>query len=542
MKTHPVTCISLALLLGFAATAHAVDDAMDSGVESLRQTSKAFASVAQAVSPSVVFIQVEGKSSPETIRRFSPPFGEGWPFGDSPFERFFGDQFPGIPQRPDQQAPQSEQRAIGQGSGFIFAAEDGLFSDKTYIMTNNHVVANAGKIRVMFQDGREFDAKVTGRDPQSDVAVVEIKEGGFPPLRWGDSSGLLVGEWVAAIGNPFGLSHTLTVGVVSAKGRTSIGINDYEDFIQTDAAINPGNSGGPLVNLDGEVIGINTAIFSRSGGYMGIGFAIPSNLANAIANQLIEQGEVIRGYIGIAIQKLTPDLAEAFEIDFRKGILVAQVSEDSPADRAGIRQGDVIVKYRDQQVTDVGNFRNQVSLTAPGSTETITVLRDGEREILEVTIGQLSQDKLIADAPAQSADEIGLTVQTLTPQLAEQFDARPGEGVLVTEVRPGSTAALTGIETGSVILQVDRETVASAADFQRAVEQSAGDERVLLLWYDARASAQDLLSQFAEGLDGIVERLGGTVVGGNPGADRRAVVLEKLVVQDPTTFGGDQPL
>jgi serine protease Do len=477
MKTHPVARLTCILLLGLVSAAHA----LDSGIENLRQTGKAFASVARAVSPSVVFIQVEGKASPTAIRDFSSPFGREFPFGDDLFKRFFDEQFPGVPQMPKQEAPKSERHAIGQGSGFVFAAKNGLLSDKTYILTNNHVVEDAEKIRVKFQNGREFDARVTGRDPQSDVAVVEIKAGGLPSLRWGDSSDLEVGEWVVAFGNPFGLSHTLTVGVVSAKGRTSVGINDYEDFIQTDAAINPGNSGGPLVNLDGEVVGINTAIFSRSGGYMGVGFAIPSNLAKAIANQLIEHGEVTRGYLGIVIQQLTPDLAESFDIDSGKGILVAQVSEDSPAEEAGLRQGDVIVEYRGEPVTDVGNFRNRVSLTTPGSTETVTVVRGGERKTLQVTIGRLTEDKLIAQGPAQSAEEIGLTVQTLTPQLAEQFDAKPGEGVVVTEVRPGSIAAMAGIETGSLILQVNREPVGSAADFQRAMKQVASDKRVLLL-------------------------------------------------------------
>jgi serine protease Do len=343
------------------------------------------------------------------------------------------------------------------------------------------VVEGAEKIRVKFQDGREFDAEITGRDPQSDVAVIEIKTGGMPPLPMADSSKIEVGEWVVAIGNPFGLSHTLTVGVVSAKGRTSVGINDYEDFIQTDAAINPGNSGGPLVNLDGEVVGINTAIFSRSGGYMGVGFAIPSNLVKAIANQLTQHGEVTRGYLGIVIQQLTADLAESFDIESSRGILVAQVSEDSPAARAGLRQGDVIVEFRGEPVTDVGSFRNRVSLTLPGSRETLIVLRNGKRRSLQVTIGKLTKEKLIAQGPAQSADEIGLTVQTLTPQLAEQFDAEPGEGVVVTEVRPGSIAAMAGIEAGSVILQVNREPVESAADFQRAVRQSNSDKHVLLL-------------------------------------------------------------
>ncbi len=477
MKTIPMARTILLLLVFLVSPVWA----LDGGVESLRQTSKAFASVAREVSPSVVFVHVEGKASGSTITRFSSPFGKQWPFEDDLFKRFFGDQLPGMPKLPEPDTPGRERRAIGQGSGFVFATKDGLLSDKTYIVTNNHVVEAADRIRVKFQDGREFDAEITGRDPQSDVAVIEIEASGLPALAWGDSSQLEVGEWVVAIGNPFGLRHTLTVGVVSAKGRTGVGINDYEDFIQTDAAINPGNSGGPLVNLDGEVVGINTAIFSRSGGYMGVGFAIPSNLANTIAAQLIDQGKVTRGYLGVVIQQLTPDLAESFEIEPGQGILIAQVSEDSPAEKAGLRQGDVIVAYRGQPVKEIGSFRNRVSLTPPGSTESLTILRGGKRSTLDVTIGELTEDKLIAQGPAQRTEEIGLTVQTLTPQLAEQFDAEPGKGVIVTQVRPGSIAAMAGIETGSVVLQVNRKAVTSAAEFARAVQEGAKEKRVLLL-------------------------------------------------------------
>ena len=480
MKSKALIHMSLILLAMLTSTA----SAFDGGLESLRQTGKAFASVARAVSPSVVYIQVEGAGVATSIREFSSPFGEGSPFGDDFFKRFFGDRFQGLPKIPKQDTPGGEGRAIGQGSGFAFAAKDGLFSDKTYILTNNHVVEDAEKIRVKFQDGREFDAEITGRDPQSDLAVIEIKASGLPALSWGDSSRLEVGEWVVAIGSPFGLSQTLTVGVVSAKGRTSVGINDYEDFIQTDAAINPGNSGGPLVNLDGEVVGINTAIFSRSGGYMGVGFAIPSDLARTIANQLIEHGEVTRGYLGIVIQQLTPDLAESFDIESGKGILVAQVTKDSPADRAGLLQGDVIVDFQGEPVKDVGSFRNRVSLTPPGSTQPLVVLRDGKSKTLEVVIGKLTKDKLIAQSPAQSADEIGLKVQTLTPELAQQFDAKPGEGVVVTQVRPGSIAAMAGIETGAVILQVNREAVSSAEDFTRAVRKGSAQKRLLMLVRD----------------------------------------------------------
>ncbi len=455
--------------------------ALNGGIENLKQTGKAFASVAKSVSPSVVFIQVESKVPDSTIRRFSSPFGDEWPFGDDLFKRFFGDDFPGIPRGPRFETPQGERQTIGQGSGFVFAKKSGLLSDETYILTNNHVVANADRILVKFQDGREYNAKITGRDPKSDIAVIEIKIGGLPVLSVADSSKLEVGEWVVAIGNPFGLSHTLTVGVVSAKGRTSLGINDYEDFIQTDAAINPGNSGGPLVNLDGEVVGINTAIFSRSGGFMGVGFAIPINLGVTIANQLIEKGEVTRGYIGIAIQSLTTDLAESFGIDSDQGILVAQVTKDSPADKAGLRQGDVIVAYRGEPVTDVGSFRNLVSLTPPGSRKQLTILRDGKKKNLSIVIGELAKDEQVAQGSEQSTEDIGLTVQTLTPQLAEQFDAKPGEGVVVTKVQPGSIAAMAGIEMGSVILQVNHKQVKSAAEFTRAVKENSGKKSVLLL-------------------------------------------------------------
>ncbi len=477
MKSRTLPHLFLIIFSLFTLAAQA----QEGGLENLRQTGKAFASVARSVSPSVVFIQVEATAEQPSNTRHGTPFNQPWPFGDEMFKRFFGDQYHGSPNITPRQAPRQPRRAIAQGSGFIFATRDGLLSDKSYILTNNHVVENADKIRVKLQDGQEFEAKVTGRDPQSDVAVIEIPTGGVPALEWGDSAELEVGEWVVAIGNPFGLSHTLTVGVVSAKGRTGVGINDYEDFIQTDAAINPGNSGGPLVNLDGQVIGMNTAIFSRSGGYMGVGFAIPSNLARAIANQLIDQGSVTRGFLGIVIQQLTPELAQSFDMEPGKGILVAQVSEDSPAFRAGLKQGDVILSYQGKPVTTVGNFRNQVALTAPGTRAELGILRDGRSETLEVTIGELSQDKRVAQGGTQSADELGLTVQTLTPELAGQFGARAGEGVVVTEVRSGSIAAMAGIEPGTVIIQANRRTLSSASEFEQVVNQSRKEKRILLL-------------------------------------------------------------
>ncbi len=451
--------------------------ALDGGIEGLRQSGKAFASVARAVSPSVVNIQVEGRSAAAESGELQSPFGNQFPFGEELFKRFFGDRLPGTPR---QEQPQQPRRTISQGSGFVFAAGDAVLSDTSYILTNNHVVEGASKIRVKLLDGRELEAKVKGRDPQSDVAVIEIPTGGLPALTLADASTLEVGEWVIAIGNPFGLQHTVTVGVVSATGRTTLGINDYEDFIQTDAAINPGNSGGPLVNLDGQVVGMNTAIFSRSGGYMGVGFAIPSNLLQGIANQLIGSGKVTRGFLGILIQSLTPDLAESFGLDQTQGILIAQVNADSPAAKGGLRQGDVILELQGEPVSDVGAFRNRVSLTPPGTAIRLTILRDGKRQELSVAVGTLSEDQVAAAGGTQSAESLGLSAQTLTPQLAEQFDGKPGEGVVVTEVEPGSVAALAGIAPGTLILQVNREPVGDAAAFARAVEQ-AKEKRVLLL-------------------------------------------------------------
>ena len=471
-SSSAITHNKAALLAMLLAVTWLPAAAQEGGIENLRETGRAFSSVASEVSPSVVFIQVE-KSAASPQNRMQPEGQMPFPFGDEFFERFFGQPLPGGPGDPQQGQP-----LIGQGSGFLFEESDG----KTYILTNSHVVADADKIQVRFQDGREFDARITGSDPQSDVAVIEIDATGLNPLPLADSARLQVGEWVLAIGNPFGLNHTLTVGVVSATGRTSLGITDYEDFIQTDAAINPGNSGGPLVNLSGEVVGINTAIFSRSGGYMGVGFAIPINLAGLIAEQLIQEGVVTRGYLGIIIQDLTSDLAQSFGLEGERGVVVAQVSEGSPADEAGLQQGDVIVGFNGEPVTEVGDFRNRVSLTEPGSRQGLTILRGGERRQIDVTIGNMSEAGAIAGAqePRQTG-RLGMTVQELTPEIAQQLNVDPDQGVVVTQVEPGSAAAQAGIRPGAVILEVNRDPVSNTREFSRAVGEADEDERILLL-------------------------------------------------------------
>ncbi|MEW7988482.1 MAG: DegQ family serine endoprotease [Candidatus Thiodiazotropha sp.] len=444
--------------------------AQQGGIESLRQTGKAFASVAQKVSPSVVYIQVE------TVRERAPN-NEYSPFGDDLFRRFFGPQFPGAPRQ--RQKPR-RHRSVGQGSGFVFSHDKGLYSNKAYVMTNNHVVEGADRITVKFKNGHEFSAEIKGSDPKSDIAVLEIVADDLPALSLGDSNKLDVGEWVLAFGNPFGLSHTMTAGIVSAKGRTSLGISDYEDFIQTDAAINPGNSGGPLVNLDGEVVGINTAIFSRSGGYMGVGFAIPINMAKGIANQLLDKGEVTRGFLGIMIQPLTPELAESFGSKYQKGILVAEVSENSPADRAGLKQGDLIFKLDGKNVGNVGDFRNRISLTSPGSKVGLEIIRNGKPKAIEVTVGELSEQS-VAGSNTKTTEELGLTVQTLDKELAQSFGTNTTQGVVVTNVSPGSIAAMAGIDAGTVITQVNRNPVTSAGEFQIRINEGRSQRQVLLL-------------------------------------------------------------
>ncbi len=441
--------------------------AQERGIDSLRQTGKAFAAVAKKVSPAVVFIQVEVSVQNRSANELTSPFDDEF------FRRFFGPSFPG--QRLPRQAP-PQRHTTGQGSGFIVSADG-------YILTNNHVVGDADKITVKLEDGREFIAKTIGTDPHSDVALIKIDAEGLPMLELGDSDVLDVGEWVVAIGSPFGLTHTLTVGVVSAKGRNSVGLADYENFIQTDAAINPGNSGGPLVDLDGRVVGMNTAIFSRSGGYMGIGFAIPINMIKSIKSQLVDSGSVTRGYLGVVIQNLTPDLANSFGLDLHRGVLVAEVSEGSPAERAGLKQGDVIVSFDSKEVEAVGPFRNRVALNRPGSSKTITVLRKGERLKLTVTIGKLPEEGLQASnrgAP-QTLERLGLTVQTLTPDLAQQLDLMETKGVVVSQVKAGSVAALAGIRPGTVIQEVNRIPVATADEFLKIVAKTPKHHSVLLL-------------------------------------------------------------
>jgi serine protease Do len=440
--------------------------AQESGLSSLRETGKAFRSVAKEVSPAVVFIQVEKEVEQQEVTN---PFGDNSPFSDEFFRRFF--------QQPQGDPNEDTQKryTTGQGSGFLISADG-------YIMTNNHVVGDADKVEVQLLDGREFEAEIIGTDPSTDVALIKIDaEEVLPFLPLGDSDRLEVGDWVLAFGNPFGLSHTLTAGIVSAKGRSGMGLTDYENFIQTDAAINPGNSGGPLVNLDGEVIGMNSAIFSRSGGYMGIGFAIPINMAKNVRSQLVEYGSVTRGRLGVLIQDLTKELADSFDIDQRNGILVAQVQEDSPAAKAGLRQGDVILELDGTQVNEVAKFRNKIALSRPGTEVELQVLRDGKKKKVAVVIGTMDSAVKAVPAVEGKLPELGISLQSLTTELAAQLGYEGLKGVLVAEVESDSAAARAGLQRGDLIQEVNRAPVSDPAQVKELIANNKKETLLLLV-------------------------------------------------------------
>ncbi len=355
-------------------------------------------------------------------------------------------------------------KAVGLGSGFVIDREG-------HILTNNHVVANASKVTVTFTDSKtEYLAEVVGTDPLTDIALIKVVDPPkhLKPVPFGDSDALEVGEWVVAIGSPFGLRSTVTAGIVSAKNR-NIGAGRYDHFIQTDASINPGNSGGPLVNLEGKVIGVNTAIFSRSGGSIGIGFAIPINLARDVVEQLKTKGRVTRGWLGIAFQPVSPEMAEALGLDAPQGALVAEVTEGGPADEAGIEVQDVIVGWNGNRLEDASDLPLWVARTPPGSTATVEVLRDGKRRRMKVRMGELAPDGEPPVASGPGRARLGLVVQRMTPELARQLGLERPEGVVVTGVEPGSAAADATLQPGDVILSIKGEPIRSLGDYRRVI-------------------------------------------------------------------------
>ena len=413
-----------------------------------------FTEVAEVVSPAVVNISTEKvvRGGGRVFRHFQgpSPFGEDDPFHDF-FERFFGDR------------PQREFKQRSLGSGF-FVDEEG------YIVTNNHVVENADKIKVKLNDGQGFEAEIVGRDPKTDIAVLKVdKPKDIEIVRLGDSDVLKVGEWVVAVGSPFGLEHTVTAGIVSAKGRV-IGSGPYDDFIQTDASINPGNSGGPLVNLKGEVVGINTAIVSRGGGNVGIGFAIPINMARGIIDQLRTTGSVTRGWLGVSIQDVTPELAEYYGLKEATGALVGEVFEGDPADKAGIKPKDVIVAVDGKDIENSRDLSRVIADIPVGKKVKIRVIRRGKEKTFRLNIAERTDDKeSIARKDPVEETAFGMTVSSITPELARRYSISEKEGIVVVSVENESPAAEAEVQEGDLIVEIDHQPVKSMDDYHRII-------------------------------------------------------------------------
>ncbi len=435
----------------------------------LESLERAFVSVAERVMPAVVHIDATPKEAPrergpregrDPRERLTPPERREF---ERRFREFFGEDFERFFRQ--QRPPSRESRS--QGSGVIV-------DPSGVILTNNHLIENAGEIEVRLSDKRRFKAKVMGRDPKTDLAVLKIEgPGEFPAAELGDSDRLRIGQWAIAVGNPFGLDRTVTVGIISATGRQGVGVTTYESFIQTDAAINPGNSGGPLVNLDGKVIGINTAIVSVG---QGIGFAIPASMARRVMPQLLATGQVTRGWLGIRIQPLTDELAPSFGVKEGEGVLVADVMPGSPAEAGGLKSGDVIVDFQGQRTAEVPDLQRAVADAQPGTAARVTVLRDGRSEALSIKIGEMPADEPVV--ASRGTERWGLTVQPITPELAKQFKLSSNEGVLVAEVEEGTPAARAGIRPGDAIVEVNRRRVRDLKTFEDALGR--GEQDVLL--------------------------------------------------------------
>jgi len=466
-STRIMALISVWLVVSCVALPLGAEE--EASIQALRQMGKAFASIAEKASLAVVGVEVV------KVEEVSRRRGGINPREDELYEYFFGP-------RSRSRTPQPRESSA-QGSGFIIS-EDG------YILTNNHVVSNAknDKVTIKLSDGEEIQGKVVGTDPESEVAVVKIDvDRKLAHLEMADSDQLEVGEWVVAIGNPFGLTHTVTAGIVSAKGRNRImdGIN-FQDFIQTDAAINPGNSGGPLLNLNAEVIGINTAILGPNGGNIGIGFAIPVNLARNVSDQLMESGTVVRGYLGVMIEDVTPALADNLDIEGRKGALITEVNKDTPAAKAGLEHYDVIVELNDDVIESANDLMSKVAAMKPETKVRLKVIRDGRAKKMSVTLGvRPANGKLVTSNAGSSdiSDRIGFEVTDLTEELSERLNFGDLDGVIISAVENGSEADRKGLVAGMLILEVNRETVTSVRQFNRILSDAEENGKTSILLY-----------------------------------------------------------
>ena len=444
--------------------------------------SKGFSDIVAKVQPAVVNVAVAEPVSPRGPRRLPPG-----PFGGPPGPPGPPMPPPGPPGRPPFGPP-----GMGTGSGVIISPEG-------YIVTNNHVVEESTDITVTTFDGKEYAAKVVGTDPKTDLAVLKIEGENLPFIPWSARETIRVGDLVLAVGSPFGLKSSVTMGIISEMGRGNVGITEYEDFIQTDAPINPGNSGGPLVNMAGEIVGINTAIFSRTGGSEGVGFTIPVDIVKDITSSLIKSGRVVRGWMGIAIQELNPALAQSFQLpeSHRGGVLISEVNEKGPSSGGLLQRGDVLLEYRGQKIRDVNHLRNIVARTPVGTEVEITVLRNGEKKTLTMKVGERPTDEMLASgrgfappATTETLDNVlaGLDVGPLTDERRKQLNL-PKEvaGVVVNEVKPGSAAESAGLQQGDIIQEVNREVVKSVADYKR-IAPTIEKEQLVVLFLSRRGN------------------------------------------------------
>jgi serine protease Do len=450
-------CAALGLLLYLAGAGSAAEKAMAPTAQqqpmNVTDLSRAFENVAKEMRPSVVNVRsVKRIAEPSALRHM--------PGDEDQMRQFFGDDF--FNRSFGKKRPEEGFQERGLGTGVI-VSKDG------YILTNAHVARDADQLTVTLSNNQDYKAKVVGIDNKTDLAVLKIDAKNLTPATLGDSDSLRVGEWVLAIGNPFGLTETVTQGIISAKGRANVGISDYEDFIQTDAAINPGNSGGPLVNLNGQVVGINTAIVSGSGGSVGIGFAIPIDMAKSVMNSLIKYGKVERGYMGINIQNLTDELAKSFGYGSTHGVLIGDVTPNSPASNAGLKSGDIITKLNGKTMEDMNQLRNTVASTPPGTEVKVEVFRDGKDKTMEVKLGEL-ETKVALTQGREKSEDLGMTVRELTRDEAKQLKEENAKGVLVTEVEPGSLADVAGIRAGDVVTNVENKPVTNIGELHAAIK------------------------------------------------------------------------
>ncbi len=423
---------------------------------SLSMLNEKLVEVSKKVTPAVVNISAQRERASKSLDQMRSP-------GDP-----FDENLPPLPKTPDSR--------ISRGSGIIF-------NEKGYIVTNNHVIKEAGSIKVTLSNKQEFRCSVVGTDPATDIAVIKMDEPpkNLPTLKIGNSDAIRVGELVIAVGNPFGFSHTVTMGIVSATGRQNVGLAEYEEYIQTDAAINPGNSGGALVNIKGELIGINTAIYSRSGGSLGIGFAIPSNMAKQVVEEIIKSGKVVRGWLGVYIQDITKDIAQSFKYGKENGALVSDVMKGSPAEKSALKAGDIITKIDERDIIDVHHLRKLVAWKKPGTSVKVSIFRDGKELDLSLPVGVMPERKAEIIPALDRFDDIGITVKNLTEELAYKWRIKEQNGVVVMRMKEYSPAFNAGMRVGDLIREIERTPIADTKDYKSIMSEHRERKHLLLL-------------------------------------------------------------